>query len=214
MAKKNKGLTRSEIIKLTKLSSGGGLTTMLQELIYCGFITQILSINKTKEDTLYRLMDEYSIFYLKFIEGKVGKNDWVKIDNSITYKTWCGYAFENLCLRHVENIKNSLGISAVLTSDYSWQLKGTINNKGAQIDLVIDRNDNCINLCEAKFYDTEYELTKVYTDQLQHKKAQFLTSTKTKKNIFTTLITANGAVINKYYDSIITNQIKIEDLFN
>jgi uncharacterized protein len=213
LSTKNKGLTRSEIIKLTKLSSGGGLTTTLQELIYCGFVAQISPINKSKEDALYRLMDEYSIFYLKFIEGKTGKMDWAKMDNTAAYKVWCGYAFENLCLRHVENIKTKLGISGVLTSDYSWQQNGTAGTKGAQIDLVIDRNDNCINLCEAKFYDAEYEITKLYADQLQNKKAQFFKSTKTKKNIFITLITANGAIANKYYNAIITNHITIDDLF-
>lgn len=213
LATKSKGLTRSEIIKITKLTTGGGLTNTIKELMYCGFITQIYPINKIKEDVLYRLMDEYSIFYLKFIEGKAGKMDWAKMDNAPAYKIWCGYAFENICLRHTENIKNALGIGGVLTTEYGWQVKGTASNRGAQIDLVIDRKDNCINICEAKFYAAEYEMTKLYADQLQHKKTQFISNTKTKKNIFITLITASGAVINKYYNSIITNSISIDDLF-
>ncbi len=213
LAAKNKGLTRSEIIKLTKLSSGGGLTTTLQELISCGFIKEIFPINKTKEDILYRLLDEYSIFYFKFIENNKGNTRWVEIYNTPAYKIWCGYAFENVCLRHIENIKKALGIAGILTSEYSWQIKGTSKQQGSQIDLIIDRNDNCINVCEAKFYNDEFETTRIYADQLRRKRSAFAGSTKTRKNIFITLITVYGAIPNKYYNSIVTNQIEADALF-
>jgi uncharacterized protein len=213
LATKNKGLSRSEIIKLTKRKSGGGLTNTLQELVSCGFVMEIYPINKTKEDVLYRLMDEYSIFYFKFIEGSKGNMRWADMAHSSTYKTWCGYAFENICLRHSESLKKALGIAGISSSTYSWQWKGNDQNVGAQIDLLIDRNDNCINLCEAKFYAEPLALTKAYADQLMNKKASFVRETKTRKNIFITLITLHGAVPNKYFNSVVAQQIVVEDLF-
>jgi AAA+ ATPase superfamily predicted ATPase len=213
LAAKNKGLNRSQLIKSTGISSGGGLTNTLQELISCGFIREIYPINKTKEDILYRLLDEYSIFYFKFIENSRGTTKWLEIFNTAAYKIWCGFAFENLCLRHIENIKQALGISGISSSEYGWQIKGNKNLSGSQIDLLIDRNDNCINLCETKFYDAVFEISRACSEQLRNKKTLFAFNTQTRKNIFITLITANGAAPNKYYNSIITNQLTIDDLF-
>jgi hypothetical protein len=214
LAAKNKGLTRNEIIKLTKLASGGGLTTTLQELISCGFIKPIYPVNKTKEDILYRLLDEYSIFYLRFIAEGKGNARWLDMFNTNTYKVWCGFAFENVCLRHTESIKKALGITGILTSEYSWQYKDVKATTGAQIDLLIDRNDNCINLCEVKFYNGHFEVTKQYADILLQKQLKFATQTKTKKNIFITLITPYGCVLSKYYNSVVTNQLTVGDLFH
>lgn len=213
LAAKSKGLTRNEIIKHTKLASGGGLTNTLQELISCGFITPIYPINKAKEDILYRLLDEYSIFYLRFIADGKGNVRWLSMFNTNAYKVWCGFAFENICLRHTEFIKMALGITGIQTSEYSWQLKGANATGGAQIDLLIDRSDNCINLCEVKFFNTQFEVTKLYADILLQKQLKFATQTKTKKNIFITLITPLGCVLNKYYNSIVTNQLTAADLF-
>lgn len=213
LAAKNKGLTRGEIIKYTKLASGGGLSTTLQELISCGFIKAVYPINKTKEDVLYRLLDEYSIFYLKFIEGVAGNRRWLEMFNTTTYKVWCGYAFENICFRHTDAIKKSLGITGITTSEYSWQHKGNTAASGTQIDLLIDRNDNCINLCEAKFYDGLFEVNKQYADALLRKKTVFATQAKIRKNIFITMITLHGCLHNKYYNSIVTNQVVADDLF-
>jgi hypothetical protein len=214
LAAKNKGLTRNEIIKHTKLASGGGLTTTLQELIYCGFIKPIYPVNKTKEDILYRLLDEYSIFYLRFLADGKGNLRWLDMFNTNTYKVWCGFAFENICLRHTDSIKKALGITGIQTSEYSWQHKGANETGGAQIDLLIDRNDNCINLCEVKFYNDYLEMTKQYADVLLKKRSIFTTQTKTKKNIFITLITLYGCVLNKYYNSMVTNQLTAGDLFH
>ncbi len=213
LATKNKGLSRSEIIKLTKRKSGGGLTNTLQELTSCGFVMEIYPINKSKEDVLYRLIDEYSIFYFKFIEQNKGNIKWTDMANTASYKTWCGYAFENICLRHSDGLKKALGIAGISSSAYSWQWKGNDAKMGAQVDLLIDRNDNCINLCEAKFYAAPFVLTKTFADQLAHKKASFVRETKTRKNIFITLITLHGALPNKYFNSVVTQQIVANDLF-
>ena len=127
---------------------------------------------------------------------------------SQTYKIWSGFAFENLCFKHIYQIKKALGINGIVSNEYSWTLKGE-----AQIDLLIDRDDNCINLLEIKYYDGPYEITKGYVAQLQEKVAVFKQSTRTKKNLFVTLLTVFGTKKNEHYLSNITNEIVIEDLF-
>lgn len=212
LATKNKGLTRKEILQATKLTSGGGFTKLLDELTVCGFIKIIYPINKTKEDFLYRLVDEYSIFYYKFLINKKVNSSWLQFSNLQSYKIWTGYAFENLCFKHILNIKKALGINGIVSNEYSWILKGNETQKGTQIDFIIDRNDNCINILEIKFYDANYEITKNYSEQLQEKISIFKQKTKTKKNVFVTMLTSNGIKNNEFYLSVITNQLEIKDL--
>jgi uncharacterized protein len=213
LAKKNKGLTRKEIIETTGIKSGGGLTNSLQELIECGFVKIILPINKTKEDSLYRLVDEYSIFYYKFLENSKTNNSWLQFSNKPVYKIWMGYAFENLCFKHIYQIKKGLGINGIISNEYSWIQKGTKEEKGTQIDFIIDRDDNCVNLLELKFYDSVFEITKNYAEQLREKVSIFREKSQMKKNIFVTLVTAKGAKRNEYYLSVITNELSIDTLF-
>ena len=214
LSTKNKGLTRAEIIKKTNLNSGGGLSILLKELIECGFITEIFPINQKSEKSCYRLVDEYSIFYFKFLKDNKLKTSWLNISKQPVYTTWLGYAFENVCLKHTKSIKRSLGIEAVITNEYTWSHKGNSTEQGTQIDLIIDRADNCINLFELKFHNQPYEITKSYAEQLQQKVAVFQTQTKTKKNVFLTFLTTMGVVKNKYYLENVTNQLTIEDLFD
>ena len=217
LSTKSSGLTRSELIAKTGINSGGGLTILLKELIACGFVKQIFSISKhrqpQKENNRYRLVDEYTLFYFKFLAGNTIKSSWLQMSNKPTYKIWSGYAFENLCLKHTDPIKKALGIHGVITNEYSWTHSGTKTTKGTQIDLVIDRDDNCINLFELKFYNTTYEINKNYAAQLQQKIAVFKAQTQTKKNVFLTFLTTFGVKENKYYLSVVTNQLTIKDLF-
>lgn len=208
LATKNKGLTRNEIVQATGIKSGGGLSGLLEELIQCGFVKQLFPIQKTKDDALFRLVDEYTLFYFKFLQNNKSNSSWLHLSNKQTYKIWSGFAFENLCFKHIYQIKKALGINGIVSNEYSWTLKGE-----AQIDLLIDRDDNCINLLEIKYYDGPYEITKGYVAQLQEKVAVFKQSTRTKKNLFVTLLTVFGTKKNEHYLSNITNEIVIEDLF-
>ncbi len=208
LATKNKGLTRNEIVQATGIKSGGGLSGLLEELIQCGFVKQLFPIQKTKDDALFRLVDEYTLFYFKFLQNNKSNSSWLHLSNKQTYKIWSGFAFENLCFKHIYQIKKALGINGIVSNEYSWTLKGE-----AQIDLLIDRDDNCINLLEIKYYDGPYEITKGYAAQLQEKVAVFKQSTRTKKNLFVTLLTVFGTKKNEHYLSNITNEIVIEDLF-
>jgi uncharacterized protein len=214
LVSKSKGLTRNEIIEnLSSNSGGGGLTVALQELIYCGFIKPVFPIGKAKGDCLYRVIDEYSLFYFKFLLHQEQNNTWLNMANKPVYKIWSGYAFENLCFKHSFQIKKALGINGIISNEYSWATKGNTQNSGTQIDFIIDRDDNCINLLELKFHNTEFEITKEYAQQLLNKISIFKATTKTKKNVFLTFLSANGVKKNEHYLSVVTNQIGLEDLF-
>ena len=148
---------------------------------------------------MYRLVDEYSLFYLKFIEDNATqKNYWIKKYNAQETRIWQGFAFESLCMKHIEGIKIALGIAGIYTQEASFVKQKNSTSAGCQIDVLIDRADNAINICEMKYYASEYTLTEQDIKKLEQKKAIFEAVTKTKKQLFTTLITANGLYQNKY----------------
>lgn len=210
-----KGLSRIEILFITKLKDGGGFTTMLRELEQSGFITSYVSFNKKKRETLYRLTDNYSLFYLKYIKN-IPTNEsmsWQRLSQMQTWKSWSGYAFENICLQHIEKIKAALGIAGVFTRQFSFQAKATDDEEGAQIDLLIDRQDNTISLCEVKYYKDEFVLDKEESAKLRKKRRIFQKLTKTKKQIFLCLITTYGLIENKHSADLIDNVLVMDDLF-
>jgi hypothetical protein len=214
LAQKNKGLTRNEIIAATGIQSGGGLTLVLEELLQCGFIQRIHPLTKVSDDSLYRLVDEYSLFYFRFLYHRKGTSSWQQIAETPAFKSWSGYAFENLCFKHVYQIKKALGIQGIVSNEYSWAKKGTPKTPGAQIDFIIDRADNCINLLELKFHNTEFEMTKDYANDLREKVGLFKQQTQTKKNIFLTLLTVFGAKRNEHFLSTVVQELTIEVLFD
>ncbi len=213
LASKNRGMTRTEIVKSTGISSGGGLSLVLEELVACGFVKQIFPILKSKEDALFRLMDEFTLFYYKFLHNLRSNSSWLQMAAGPAFKIWSGYAFENLCFKHTSQIKKALGIHGVISNEYSWRLKASATLAGAQIDFIIDRADNCINILELKFHDAKFEVTKTYAAQLLEKAHLFKTVTQTKKNVFITLLTVMGARKNEHYLSAVTNELVIDDLF-
>lgn len=218
LARNPKGMTRQEIIDACGLSSGGRSSLMLEELEESGFIRSVLPYEKTSRDAIYRLIDEFSIFYLKFMDKtrSSGKDNWVKLSTSSTYKIWSGMAFEAVCLKHVDQIKQGLGISGIESEDSTWRLvpgkeqKG----KGAQIDLLIDRKDRCINLCEMKFYTSEFTIDKSYARELEQKLEVFSQKTKTRKTLFLTMITTYGIKSNEYSSRLIQKSLSMGVLFD
>ena len=206
LSSKNKGLTRNEIVSATKLKSGGGLSAQISELLLCGFIKEISPIDNKKENNLYRLVDEYSLFYFKFLNNQK-TNNWLQFSNSQSFKIWQGFSFENFVHKHINLVKKELGISGIISNEFSWFFKGNKEQSGTQIDLVIDRNDNCINILEIKFYDTEFIITNEIFENINRKKTIFIEKTKTKKNIFTTMISLNGINQNEYFLATATNEI-------
>jgi hypothetical protein len=210
-----KGLGRGEILAKTKMNDGGGITLMLQELEQSGFISSYIPFGKKKKDTLYRLTDFYSLFYLQFIKDLSNNaiTSWVALSQTQKWITWSGYAFENICLNHIDKIKKSLGISGVITNQYGFIVKATDISAGTQIDLIIDRQDQVISLCEMKFYKEKYQLSKMDADNLRRKKSIFVHTTKTKKQIFIVLVTTFGLVQNKESLGLIDNVLDMNALF-
>ncbi len=212
LAKKSKGLTRDEISRDSKLANGGGLTRLLEELEESGFIRRYMPFGKKAKNSLYQLSDFFSLFHIKWIKGQSthGKNHWVKMIENPKYRAWSGYAFEQACLAHIEQIKEALGISGMGTETSSW--KSVQSKDGAQIDLVIDRRDGVINLCEMKFSVEQFIIDKKYDAELRNKIGAFRAETHTKKTIFLTLITTFGLHVNAYSGNI-QSDLKMDVLF-
>jgi predicted AAA+ superfamily ATPase len=217
LAQNRYGLTQMEIFKKIGLSVGGHSSDILQELEESGFIMSFPEYGKNVKERHWRLIDEYSFFYINWIEPmrssilRNGDPDyWMKSQSSQKWLTFSGYAFENLCLKHVSRIKEALGISAVTTFETQWSFKG---EEGAQIDLVIDRADHCINLCEIKFSSDVYVLNQQEREALERKQRVFQQETKTRKTLFTTLITSYGAEENNHSLGVVQKFLKMDDLF-
>lgn len=205
-----KGITRDELIKKTKLKGGGAFSAKLEELIESGFVTEFGFFKNKSKQTVYRLTDEYSLFYLKFIKNikRSGRGTWQRLFTSQSYISWSGLAFENTCLKHVSQIKKALGIEAVYSENSSWF------NKKAQIDLLIDRDDNIINICEIKFYKTPFLIDKSCFNDLKKKVTELKSVISVRKNVFVVMITSFGVVANKYSSEIIENDLKMDCLFS
>ena len=211
LSKKTCGMTRSEILEALKTKSGSGLTVVLNDLEYCGFVNKY-NILKSQKNALYRLADFFTMFHFKFIVKSSFYNlqFWSKIQRSAEFYAWAGYTFETLVLQNVEKIKHKLSIGGVETFVYSWRSK--TSDPGAQIDLIIDRQDNTINLCEIKFSEAEFVITKAYDKVLRNKIAAFISESKTKKSVQLTFITTYGLKKNEY-SSIAQNEVVMEDFF-
>ena len=215
LANKQKGLTRTEIVANTDLSEGGAISTIIDELQHSGFITAYLPFGKMKKDSLYRLTDEFSLFYFQFMENNRfgGVNVWQQLSKTQPYITWAGYAFESICLKHIIQIKKALGISGIFSTASSYFKKGTKEEKGIQYDLLIDRNDHTITLCEIKFYGAEFTIDKATAMEYRNKMATFKETTKTRKQTFLTMITTFGLKQNQYSLGLVDASLTMDDLF-
>lgn len=211
LAQKQKGLTRQEIVEATKITNGGGLTRMLEELEESTFIKIYQPYNNQKKEALYRLIDEYSIFYYQFNPQKKPAGSFINLSQTTKYKSWAGFAFEALCMKHVSKIKEALGISGIFTTENSYYFKEKDN--GFQIDLLIDRQDNSINICEAKFYGAEYQMDKKESQHLRNRVEAFRKNTKTQKYLIPTLITTFGLKANENSIGLIDKVITMNQLF-
>jgi hypothetical protein len=157
----------------------------MNELIESGFVEKYQSYRGNRKTTLYRIFDEFCLFHLQFMRSFKG-NSWVHIYTKREYETWCGYAFEMICYKHVDCIKKELKCNQIQSKNYSW------SNANAQVDLVIDRNDNLINLCEIKFSHDVFNLDEQHASKLRKKESEFKRSTSTRKGVHTIMLTTWG----------------------
>ncbi|MDR2586513.1 MAG: ATP-binding protein [Prevotellaceae bacterium] len=214
LGEKRMGLSREEIVSFSKFADGGAVTKMLEELEQCGFIRSYFAFGKKKRNKIYQLIDLFSLFYLIFMHHKNNndQNFWTNNFRTPKHNTWKGYAFEQVCLWHIPQIKHKLGISGVVTSYSSWRKVDSESKNSTQIDLVIDRNDGVVNLCEMKYSKDKYVITKEYNDILRIRDAKFSDDTKTRKALHTTLITTFGVKHNMYSGNI-QSEVNMDDLF-
>jgi uncharacterized protein len=200
-----RGMTRDEILKSQGLLSGGQFTKSLNELIESGFVERYKSFQSNRKSTLYRIFDEFCLFHLQFIAPFKG-NRWTSLYTKKEYVTWSGYSFELICYKHIESIKIGLKCDQINSTNYCW------NNKKAQIDLVIDRDDNVINLCEMKFYNDTCNIDADYAANLRNKETEFKNDTRTRKGIYTVMLTTWG-ISGKHAMGLVTQSLTMECLF-
>lgn len=215
LSQKWKGMSRMEIVAASKLPDGGGLSDVLEELVGSGFVSVYYPFGKKKKDMLYRLTDEYSLFYLKFIETNrtSGKSVWLSLSQTQEFKSWSGYAFESICIKHLPQIEKALSIAGVFSEASGFIHRGTSDFPGLQVDLVLDRKDHVINLFEMKFYHEPWLLSKSDALELRNRVSLFKNLTKTSKQVFLSLVTPFGLQQNEHSIGLVDSEVNMNDLF-
>ena len=215
LATKRKGMTRTEIIQTAKVPNGSSTTTVLEELEQSDFILAYQPWKKKKKDKIYRLTDEYSLFYLRFIENTAyaGDGTFLQLSDRQEFKVWSGYAYEAICMKHIPQIKKALGVSGVYTTTHSFLKKATEEEEGIQIDMLIERADRVINLFEIKFYNTEFVFTKEYAEKMRKRLHLFIRRSKTRYHVWLTMITTFGVKHNQHSLGLVEYVLTLEDLF-
>lgn len=206
-----KGMTRQEIVRSIRTVDSGNLTEALDNLIKCDFLRRYQAFGKKEYEPMYQLTDMYTLFYLRFVRNNNGQDPhaWSMM-NAAQKNVWSGYAFEQVCILHAAQIKRALGISGIASDICSWHYASP--EQKAQIDLVIDRNDRNIDLCEMKYSDHEYELKKEYVEYLKERREVFRNVTKTTKSLRLTMISASGVKKN-IHSSSLQGILSSDDLF-
>lgn len=211
LSTRRSGLTRNEIIHATGIGSGSGLTTVLRNLESCGFIRSYHQFKASRgEDVVYQLIDFFTLFHFRFMASRDRGWRWEAMQGKAEFYVWAGLTFELLVLHHVRQIKRKLSIEGVLSREYTWRC--TDATGGAQVDLVIDRDDNTVNLCEMKFSINQFEIDKAYEANLRNKLSQFSRLTAMKKSLQLTMVTTYG-VAPGIHSGLVNNQVTLDDLF-
>lgn len=214
LAKKKIGMTRKEVAAALNIHENGSLTKYLDELESCGFIRRYNSYSSKTKNSVFQLIDNFTLFYFRFLASGINNDPqyWSKCQTSPEYFNWMGLAFERVCLLHTDAIKRALGISGIITSEYALRLPPQDGMSGAEIDLLIDRSDNAITICEIKYTKGPFTITRSYSDILWNKVARLTASLRTQRSIFVALISPMGITENEYVSSV-QNIITLDDLF-
>ncbi len=224
IASQRQGISIIEILEKDKaLSSGGRLRQRLLELEAAGFIQGLVPYGNKKKGVFYRILDEYTYFYLRWIEPfteslnvlEEKSHYWEKVSQTPLWYNWAGYTFESICFKHIDKVRHALGIDKIISKIGSWRyIPGPLDSdKGAQIDLLFDRADRVITICEIKSSIGKFTIDKAYAENLRNKIAVYRNQTKTKSQIFIAMITMHGLVKNQYSEELVSNEITLADLF-
>ena len=214
LGQKKVGMSRNDILRSTNLADNTHFSQVLRELQQCGFIRCYYAFGKKERDAIYQLTDNFTLFYFKFMRENHAHDEqfWSKQVGRPIHSVWAGLAFERLCLWHLPQIKQALGINGIASSVHAWSTPPTDEHEGTQIDLLIDRGDHVINLCEMKFASETFTIDKQYDQHLMRRKAIFRSVTQTKKALHTTMITTFGVMHNAYWSNI-QSEVTIDQLF-
>lgn len=215
LSKKRMGLTRKELAKELGISDNGVFGKVLKNLVDNEFIRAYNFYGRKKRDTVYQLADFYSMFYFAYIKDNYGRDEhfWTNSVDLPSRRSWAGYTFEQLCLYHIEQIRRSIGISAVQCETSAWFSRSTADTPGAQIDLLIDRRDRVINICEMKYSINEFVIDKDYEASIRNKIQVFKETTGTNKALQVVMITTYGVKANMY-SGIVQSQVTLDALFS
>jgi len=223
IAKHRYGISQVQLIKESKASLGGRTVHRLKELEDSGFIMSFIPYGNEKKGIYYKIIDEYTLFYLYWIEpslSSIRKNDqgsgyWLSKSLSPSWKSWAGYAFEAVCYKHIFNIRKALQIDpGAEVGSWRYSPRKGHDEEGAQIDLLFDRPDDVITLCEIKYNEKPFSIDKLYAKNLLNKEKIYREQTRTKKQIFMSMITSGGLKPTMYSEEIISSQVELENLFN
>ena len=218
LSKSRHGVMRKDLKASLKIADGT-LQDTLAELEASGFIKNYVPFGYRKRESLCRITDEFSLFFLKWIEPiknkKVGKNYWISLQSSPSWASWAGYGFEWFCEKHSEQLLRALGISGISSTISKWQRQADPDKDqpGVEIDLLIDRADNVINLCEVKFTRKPLIVDKKFVQNQKVRLAIFETMTKTRKACIPLLISANGVLDNEHFKEVFQHVITLDDMF-
>lgn len=215
LARKKMGMTRLELLAAGGFEDNGSFSDILKDLEWCGFIRSYSMMGYKKKSDLFQLIDHYTLFYYEYIDGqRQGANYWKSMLGTPKYNTWCGLAFERTCLWHIDQIKKQLGISGILTNEYAWRCSGdeSKNRRGVQIDLLIDRSDGIIDICEMKYSKELYVISADYGRELQRKRDVFAEVTGTESAVHTIMVTTNGVIHNEEWSEI-QAEVNLDSLF-
>jgi hypothetical protein len=214
LAKKKIGMTRLELIEALDISTTGRLSEILKTLEASGFIRSYRSYGAKKKNAIYQLTDPFTLFHFRFLETpSTDEHFWSSTLSSPAQAAWRGLAFERLCLLHLSQVRRALGVGSIHVEAYGWSFKGDETYPdGVQIDLVLERADNVINICEMKYSANVYAIDKAYDSALGRKLATFAGVTGTRKAIHLTLVTANGLLRNQYSGRV-QSEVVLADLF-
>ncbi len=211
LTERKEGFTRKEINEKTKLG-GAALSKILSDLEQCDFIFSYARYGNAKNNAIYRIKDFYTLFYYKYVNGIDTKDSlrWTHLSSTPQVSSWQGFSFELLCLLHLDEIKKALGIDRILNDASAWRSRQPEQN--TQIDLVIERADHNINLCEMKFFSGMYAIDKGYEQKLRERMSIFLAETMTRCSTRITLVTTYGVLQNKH-SGIVNDEVLLDDLF-
>ena len=215
LARKKMGMTRMELLAAGGFEDNGSFSDILKDLEWCGFIRSYSMMGYKKKSDLFQLIDHYTLFYYEYIDGqRQGANYWKSMLGTPKYNTWCGLAFERTCLWHIDQIKKQLGISGILTNEYAWRCSGdeSKNLRGVQIDLLIDRSDGIIDICEMKYSKEPYVISADYGRELQRKRDLLAEVTGTESAVHTIMVTTDGVVHNEEWGEI-QSEVNLDNLF-